>query len=79
MAATLANKVYIMGGTVTNDLSSAINKIWMLDMESPTDGWEERTGWPGPERGFQVVTTQNNGYEDRIFSSAGDERRKMAI
>ena len=76
MAAAVTNKVYVMGGTVTNDLDSAINRIWTLDIENPSDGWEEKSGWPGPERGFQVVTTQNNGYEDRIFLFSGRREKE---
>ena len=76
MAAAVTNKVYVIGGTVTNDLDSAINRIWTLDIENPSDGWEEKSGWPGPERGFQVVMTQNNGYEDRIFLFSGRREKE---
>ncbi|MEC7906978.1 MAG: sodium/solute symporter [Verrucomicrobiota bacterium] len=70
-ATSIGNKVYVMGGTETNDLSSALNQLWILDMENLGDGWQEGSCWPGPARGFNLVATQNNGYEERIYLFSG--------
>ncbi len=70
-ATSVGSKVYVIGGTETNELSSALNKLWILDMENIGDGWQERPGLPGPARGFNLIATQNNGYEERIYIFSG--------
>ena len=71
MAATIGDKVYLAGGTETNDLASALNSLWVLDMENPEAGWQELPGWSGPARGFNLVAAQSNGAEEQVFLFSG--------
>lgn len=71
MAATIGNKVYVAGGTETNALSSALNNLWMLDMDNLATGWQVLPSWPGPARGLNLVTAQHNGREEQIFMFSG--------
>lgn len=70
-AATLGNKVYLAGGTETNDLSSALNNLWTLDLSDTASGWKQLPPWPGPTRGLNLVVAQNNGQEDLIHVLSG--------
>jgi solute:Na+ symporter, SSS family len=70
-ATTLGNKVYLAGGTETNDLSSALNNFWELDLSNTATGWNELPPWPGPTRGLNLVVTQSNGSEKQIFVFSG--------
>lgn len=71
MAATIGSKVYLAGGTETNELSSALNNLWMLDTQHIEDGWQELPSWPGPPRGFNIVAAQHNGTEEQLFLFSG--------
>ena len=70
-ATNIGRKVYLVGGTETNELSSALNNLWVLDMDDTSAGWKELPAWPGPSRAFNVVVAQNNGSEDQIFVFSG--------
>lgn len=70
-ATSIGSKVYVLGGTETNELSSALSNLWILDMDSLADGWQEGPDLPGPARGFHLIAAQNNGYEERIFLFSG--------
>ena len=70
-ATTLGNKVYLAGGTETNDLSSALNNFWELDLSNVDNGWRELPPWPGPTRGLNLVVTQSNGRENLIYVLSG--------
>lgn len=71
MAATIGDTVYLSGGTETNDLSSALNNLWALDMSDAESGWRELPGWPGPARGLNLVAAQSNGSEEQLFLFSG--------
>ena len=70
-ATILGNKVYLAGGTETNDLSSALNNLWVLDLSNTASEWKQLPPWPGPTRGLNVVATQHNGREDLIYVLSG--------
>jgi SSS family transporter len=74
-ATTLGNKIYLAGGTETNDLASAMKIFWVLDLEDLSTGWTELPSWPGPTRGLNVVVTQHNGRENQIFVFGGRRER----
>lgn len=76
MAATIGNKVYIAGGTETNALSSALNNLWMLDLDHLSSGWQELPSWPGPARGLNLVTAQHNGSEEQLFMFSGRREKE---
>ncbi len=73
-AAMIGQKLYVAGGTQTNDLSSALDTFWVLDLAkngSDAFGWEALPSWPGPNRGFNLLAAQNNGAEDQLFLFSG--------
>ena len=76
-ASTLGSKVYLAGGTETNDLASAMNNFWMLDLEKVEEGWQELPGWPGPTRGLNLTIAQHNGKEDQVFVFSGRRNRRQ--
>ena len=70
-ATTIGSKVYLAGGTETNELSSAMNNLWTLDLEDTASGWNILPSWPGPSRGLNLAISQNNGKEEQIFVFSG--------
>lgn len=76
MATTIGSRIYLAGGTETNALSSALNMLWMLDMDNLASGWQELPGWAGPPRGLNILTTQNNGVEEQLFLFSGRRERE---
>ncbi len=73
-ATTLGQKVYLAGGSETNDLSTALTNFWVLDLaEKGGDSfaWKELPAWPGPSRGFNLIAAQNNGREVQIYVFSG--------
>ncbi len=73
-AVAIGQKVYLAGGCETNDLSSALNNFWILDLGAKgTDsfGWKTLPPWPGPARGFNLLATQSNGTEQQIYLMSG--------
>jgi len=70
-ATILGNQVYLAGGTETNDLSSALNNLWALDLSETVSEWRQLPSWPGPTRGLNVAVTQHNGREDLIYVLSG--------
>ena len=76
MGATIGSKVYVAGGTETNALSSALNNLWMLDMDNLATGWQELPSWPGPARGLNLVTAQHNGSEEQLFMFSGRREKE---
>ena len=73
-ATTLGQKVYLAGGSETNELSTALKNFWVLDLDekgSDSFGWKELPAWPGPSRGFNILAAQNNGREDQVFLFSG--------
>ncbi|MEX0321686.1 MAG: sodium/solute symporter [Puniceicoccaceae bacterium] len=74
LATMIGDKVYLAGGTRTNDLSSAMTNFWMLDLSKrgvDDFGWQELPGWPGPARGLSLTVAQHNGEEDQVFVLSG--------
>lgn len=73
-ATTLGQKVYLAGGSETNDLSTALKNFWVLDLDergSDSFGWRELPAWPGPSRAFNLLVAQNNGRGDRVYLFSG--------
>ena len=70
-ASTLGSRVYLAGGTETNDPASAMNNFWMLDLEKVEEAWQELPGWPGPTRGLNLTIAQHNGKEDQVYVFSG--------
>ncbi len=74
-SATVQNqKIYLAGGTSTLQLNDAMTNFWVLDLEAyGTDAfqWHELTPWPGPERAFNLIATQHNGYSQCLYVMTG--------
>ena len=73
-ATTLGKKVYLAGGSETNELSTALKNFWVLDLDekgSDSFGWKELPAWPGPSRAFNIIAAQSNGREDQIYIFSG--------
>lgn len=70
-ASSIGSTVYIAGGTETNDLSSALNILWALDLNDIESGWQVLTGIPGPARGLNLLSAQSNGSEEQLFLFSG--------
>ena len=76
-AAILGDKVYVAGGTQTNDLATAMKNFWVLDLsQKGTENftWRSLPSWPGPSRGYNMTVAQHNGTSDCIYVIGG--RRK---
>ena len=73
-ATTLGQKVYLAGGSETNELSKAMKNFWVLDLDKKGNdsfGWQELPSWPGPSRAFNILAAQNNGRENQIYIFSG--------
>ncbi len=74
-SATVQNqKIYLAGGTSTMQLEDAMANFWVLDLEAyGTDAfqWHELPSWPGPERAFNLIATQHNGYDQCLYVMTG--------
>lgn len=70
-AALVGSTVYFAGGTSGNDLSSAMDNFWRLELTRLDAGWESLPAWPGPPRGFNLTLAQHDGVEDRIYVISG--------
>jgi solute:Na+ symporter, SSS family len=80
----LDNKVFILGGTETIDLKSAMKNFWMLDLDGYNENnfngkWIELPAWPGPSRGFNMAAAQHNGKSDCIYVIGGRTEDEKGI
>lgn len=77
-ATKVGSKIYVAGGQRNNDLSSAMNNFWVLDLSkkgSAEFGWNTLSAWPGKKRAFNLTIAQHDGYDDCIYVISG--RRKI--
>jgi len=74
-AALVGDVVYLAGGQSGNDLDSAMNNFWSLDLSQKDDAeafaWKELDAWPGPPRAFNITAAQHNGYDDCVYVISG--------
>ena len=74
-AALLDGEIYVAGGTTGPGLDTARRNLWRLDWSKRGNAgefrWETLPGWPGPERAFNMIATQNNGRDDCLYVIGG--------
>lgn len=70
-ASLIGNTIYFAGGQSDSNLDSAMNNFWLLDLDTPQQGWRILEPWPGPTRAFNLVATQHNGFNDCIYVMSG--------
>lgn len=72
-ACNIGSRVYVVGGQITADLSSATNRVWTLDVgtNSNSDTWRLVGECPGPPRAFPIAVVQNNGFNDCVYVIGG--------
>ncbi|MBI1372503.1 MAG: sodium/solute symporter [Phycisphaera sp.] len=77
MAATLiGSTVYVAGGHTGPTLASAAHLFYRLDLSTLDDPagsrqWDALPPWPGPERAFNLVVAQHNGFDDCVYVIGG--------
>lgn len=77
-ATIIGDIIYMAGGQSDNELQSAQNQLWALDL-SQLNGkaelqWEVLPPIPGPPRAFNLTVAQHNGYDNCVYVISG--RRK---
>lgn len=73
-ACQIGDTIYVGGGQTTADLSSAIRCLWSINLGDAIEGngeWKQHADWPGPARAFNIVVTQNNGFDDCLYLIGG--------
>ncbi|WP_341871445.1 sodium:solute symporter family transporter [Aeoliella straminimaris] len=74
-AAVVGDKVYLSGGQAGQELSTAMDKLWSLDLGEATDGkvpvWNELPPCPGGVRAFHLMVAQHNGYDQCLYVIGG--------
>lgn len=74
-ATRLGKAIYLAGGSSTQELETATNQLWRLDLERwATTGaadWEALEPIPGPPRALSQIAAQNNGETDCIYVLGG--------
>jgi len=85
-AAIVGDFIYVVAGQVQNqgEIKSASRIVWRLSLEllkrdldsdvnSKTDRWQQVASWPdsGPRRMYCQVTSQHDGFKDRLYVIGG--------
>jgi len=66
-----AGVVYHAGGQSTNDLATASNRFWAIDLRRPNANWTELPAVPGPPRSFNLTVAQHNGFDECVYVLSG--------
>jgi SSS family transporter len=82
-AALVGDVIYLAGGQQADDLSSAMNNFWALDLARRENAaefrWRELATWPGPSRAFNLTVAQHNGYHDCVYVISGRRQGADAV
>lgn len=73
-AALIGDVVYLAGGQTAQNLNSAANHFWSLDLSrfgQDDFDWKVLTPVPGPERSLNLTVHQHNGFDDCIYVMSG--------
>jgi SSS family transporter len=74
-AVRIDEMVYLAGGMHEEDLHTAMDTFWSLDLSALNSGgagkWQVMPSWPGPSRAFNLIAAQHNGYEYRVYVMSG--------
>jgi SSS family solute:Na+ symporter len=67
--------IYLAGGQQGNELTTAMQNFWALDLSKrhvpDAFVWRELAPWPGPSRALGITATQHNGYNDCVYVMSG--------
>lgn len=82
-AVVISRKVYAAGGQQGLSLDSAMQNLWMLDLNQQADPaafrWQELPPCPGPPRAFHILARQHNGYDECLYLLSGRTSRGSEI
>jgi solute:Na+ symporter, SSS family len=70
-AVLLGNTLYVAGGQSGNPLDTAMKNFWSIDLAVADPKWRELEPWPGPNRAFNLIAAQHNGYNDCVYVMSG--------
>ncbi|NLK42012.1 MAG: sodium:solute symporter, partial [Planctomycetes bacterium] len=74
-AVRIDEMVYLAGGMYEEDLHTAMDTFWSLDLSALNSGgagkWQVMPSWPGPSRAFNLIAAQHNGYEYCVYVMSG--------
>ena len=77
-AAVIGDAVYVVGGQVGGDLSSATDRVWRLRLSADLpmrSNWEPLPPVPGGPRAFPLVAAQHNGFTNCLYVGGGRRQR----
>lgn len=60
--ALVGNTVYVAGGLISPDSSSASKLFLSLNLNNPAAGWKEESSWPGPSRMLAVASSDGSSF-----------------
>ncbi|MEZ6124503.1 MAG: sodium/solute symporter [Planctomycetaceae bacterium] len=72
-AVLLNSTVYLVCGQTGTGLEFATNHVWSMDLSVPDQDlkWVQLKSLPGPERAFNLVAVQHNGFGDALYVIGG--------
>lgn len=72
-AAVIGNVVYLSCGQSGQDLATATDKLWSLNLELEADEreWKELPPCPGGARALHMMVAQHNGYDQCLYVIGG--------
>jgi solute:Na+ symporter, SSS family len=70
-ACAIGNRIYVAGGQTNEQLSSAVQALFSLDLSNPESNWQRHSPWPAMPRAFNIAISQNNGFNDCLYLMGG--------
>jgi len=70
-ATLCAGIIYHAGGQHSNDLATASNRFWAIDLRIAEPKWIELPAVPGPPRSLNITVAQHNGFDDCVYVLSG--------
>lgn len=67
-AAISGNSLYVFGGESDRGTE---NSLYVLNLVTPTRGWQKLADLPGPARAYTAMTAQQNGPEQSLYVAGG--------